>query len=81
MPFHRPVIPMQYVRYGIPATPKPGKVLVHNHIQHEPDTPVGINGFSAWWSKWYLPDHIECDCGWAPRISKHYRMRQPRFDT
>lgn len=56
-----------------------GRVLVHNHVRHEPDTPVGVNGFRAWTQP--PGDEIpvlECACGWAPLAGVHYRVELDR---
>lgn len=63
----------RYIGRGVPRTVPTGRVLVHNHVQHEPDTPVGVNGFRAWTQK--PGDEIsvlECACGWAPLAGAHY---------
>lgn len=67
---------MQYVAGGtIPRSIKAGKVLVHNHIQHEPDTRCAFNGFRAWWtSETNTGRLMKCKCGWAGL--PHYRVRR-----
>src|SRR4051812_40633164 len=38
--------------------PAPGRVLMHDHIMHEPDTPLGLNGFRAWTANEVLPNFV-----------------------
>jgi hypothetical protein len=57
----------------IPKSVPAGRVLVHNHIRHAPDTPVGTNGFRAWTQN-LTSDLVECTCGWAARVPGHYRV-------
>lgn len=65
-----------YHGQGVPRTPREGRILVHNHVQHEVNTPVGERGFRAWWQlrEATEPPLVLCDCGWAPDISEHYRV-------
>ncbi len=65
----------RYVRIGtIPKTVPAGLMLVHNHIQHDADTPAGLNGFRAWLST-PEPQYVACDCGWAADVpGGHYRV-------
>jgi hypothetical protein len=64
------------MRYG--KMPKAGEVLVHNHVQHGPDTHHGIDGFRYWAEP--LNAGLEvCACGWRPSktpgsIALHYRV-------
>jgi hypothetical protein len=54
-----------------------GMVLVHNHVRPEgfPDVPLGLSGFRAWLET--LGQHlIACQCGWAPKVGKHYRVKE-----
>jgi hypothetical protein len=77
------------VRYitGIPRKPLPaGHVVVHNHVR--PAHPIGLHGFRVWIAA--PPDDprigrayrredpfnvVRCDCGWAPELPEHYRVR------
>jgi hypothetical protein len=65
---------MEYV-CNLPNAVPIGKVLVHNHIR--PTLRLGFAGFRAW-----LDDPGEkyeiCDCGWAPKLSEHYRVARAR---
>lgn len=38
-------------------------------------TVLGLNGFRAW--TWDEGDEraIRCDCGWAPHLTVHYRVK------
>jgi len=65
----------RYVGRFIPRTIPPGRVLVHNHVMHDVDTPPGWNGFRAWTQdKNDEPAAlVRCPCGWAGL--PHYRVR------
>lgn len=72
----------------IPAEAPPGEIVVHNHVRPPLDperyaagvtcmayvTP-GMNGFRAW--TWDEGDGraVPCDCGWAPLLAVHYRVK------
>ncbi len=48
-----------------------GHVLVHNHVR--PASPLGMHGFRAWTQP--ASDRVvECACGWAPDIDRHFRV-------
>jgi hypothetical protein len=49
-----------------------GMVVVHNHIAHTIDMPLGLNGFRAW-QQVRTERLVECSCGWWG--IKHYRIR------
>lgn len=51
---------------------RPGMVVVHNHIRHTADMPLGLNGFRAW-QQARTDRLVECDCGWWG--IEHYRVR------
>ena len=56
---------MRYIT-RIPKNVRRGYVLCHNHIQHTVDTPIGVNGFRAWFNRAQPPDDfVECPCGWS----------------
>ena len=64
---------IRYVRrLTVPKAVPPGKVLVHNQVQHEKDTPCGWNGFRAW-TQTSRAGLVLCSCGWAGL--KHYRVK------
>ncbi len=71
----------RYVRSGtVPMKVPFGRILIHNHIDHTPDTACGDNGFRAWTddedkAEDYAPPLVECDCGWAYLL--HYRVKGP----
>jgi hypothetical protein len=76
--------PMHYIPWGVPRKlpsrdAARGWVLVHNQVWHEPNTPVAERGFRAWTQP---PQDrlIECDCGWAPLVQTHYRIRLEEND-
>jgi len=65
---------MRYVN-GVPKSVPEGQVLVHNHVTHEPNTPIGLNGFRAWLQPMTDdPPLVQCDCGWGARAGVHYRV-------
>jgi hypothetical protein len=50
-----------------------GMVLAHNHVKHNESTPIGLNGFRAFFFKRAdLPDFVVCPCGWRKDLGKHY---------
>jgi hypothetical protein len=60
----------------LPDVILPGKVLVHNQVR--PTRRLGSRGFRAWLSK---PDPTKlevCDCGLAPELDEHFRVKRPR---
>lgn len=70
---------MSYVnmRYVIGAAPKEipaGQILAHNHINHGKKTPIGRNGFRAWFQDEPAENQEPCDCGWADL--PHYRRKE-----
>ena len=78
----------RYLR-RIPAKLPAGEIVVHNHVKPclDPDrraegveamadvTLLGLNGFRAW--TWPEGDDraTPCDCGWAPHLAVHYRVK------
>jgi hypothetical protein len=66
-------IPMYYLRH-LNSKIRPGMVVVHNHILHTRNMPLGYNGFRAWQQQ-REPDRIMyCPCGWQ-HIEPHFRVR------
>jgi hypothetical protein len=60
-------------RKGIAAFKRrAGMVVVHNHVAHTIDMPLGLNGFRAWQQ---MPTErlAVCPCGWWG--IEHYRIR------
>jgi hypothetical protein len=57
-----------------PKKLRPGLFLVHNHIRHDKDMPIGEHGFRAWWQK-DKDDLTPCKCGWAGL--PHYKIVFP----
>lgn len=51
-----------------------GKVVVHNHIK--PANRLGVRGFRAWLSEPQEKSITRCDCGWAPHLGQHFRVRR-----
>lgn len=60
--------------FEMPKTVLPGLVLVHNHIR--PTRRLNSRGFRAWLQADDDLSRIEvCDCGWAPELGQHFRVR------
>jgi hypothetical protein len=54
--------------------PEPGTCIVHNHVR--PARYLSLRGFRAWRQNLDL-DRLEvCDCPWAPKQERHYRVRR-----
>jgi hypothetical protein len=65
---------MEYV-FNLPKAVPVGKVLVHNHVR--PTSQLGFAGFRAWLDD--PEDKYEiCHCGWAPKLSEHYRVARAK---
>ena len=67
---------MRYVGMSLPRSLPKGRVLVHNDVQHDVDTPPGIDGFRAWTQgrdDGDAPAVTRCNCGWSELA--HYRVR------
>jgi hypothetical protein len=64
--------PKMHYLTGIPPAIPAGQVLVHNRVRPQPR--AGLNGFRFWLQ---APEaKLEpCDCGWAPGLEKHYRVK------
>jgi hypothetical protein len=64
------------LRWRLPELRKvpAGRVLVHNHIAHTKDMPIGLHGFRCWTQK---PESklVRCKCGWAG--IEHYHVKGP----
>src|SRR5262245_57480673 len=64
---------MRYVRGGtVPRTIPPGRVLMHNHVQHTVDMSCGLNGFRCWTDDKPPRGFVRCKCGYAGL--PHYRV-------
>lgn len=66
-----------YLR-DVPATVPDDRIVVHNSVR--PASVLGDRGFRAWLLDADAADlggPVECDCGWAPHLSAHYRMPAP----
>lgn len=50
---------------SVPRIIPEGRVLHHNHVQHESETPCGQNGFRAWTSPTPLDGFVPCPCKWS----------------
>jgi hypothetical protein len=65
---------MEYVS-NLPKAVPIGKVLVHNHVR--PTLRLGFAGFRAWLDN--PGENYEiCNCGWAPKLSEHYRVARAK---
>ena len=64
---------MEFLRQ-IPTDIPVGKILIHNSVK--PAARLGDSSFRAWLDK-PGPQHVECSCGWAVGLGKHYRVRLP----
>ena len=59
-------------------------LLVHNQVRprkNMTNCTIGENGFRVWFQPATAKNakRLEkCDCGWAPRLGKHYRVRMGR---
>jgi hypothetical protein len=67
------------IRYvaRVPKVLPDDSVLVHNQVRFPGSPyPLGVNGFRAWLQR-DGHDRLEpCDCGFAPRLGTHYRVRR-----
>jgi hypothetical protein len=65
---------VRYCGLHPPRKPLPkGRVLVHNHIAHTKDMPLGLNGFRVWTQK-ADPMSLElCRCGWQGVTHYHFK--------
>jgi hypothetical protein len=69
----------------IPKTVPPGSILVHNHVRANASgrkswkgmTKPGTRGFRAWLDQ-QRAHYVPCDCGWAPHLAEHYRVRREK---
>jgi len=74
-----------------PRTVRKGRVVVHNQVRPVarvirvgrrvvyrtsgfPDVYQGQDGF-RFWSDVRRPKYKVCDCGWAPHLPRHYRLK------
>ena len=63
-----------YVDDGtVPHTVPKGRVLMHNHVLHDADTPSGTNGFRGWTEPEPPPGFVRCHCGWAHGLPHYAR--------
>jgi hypothetical protein len=58
----------------VPRTIPSDRVLMHNHVIHTIDMPLGWNGFRAWTDLEPLPDFVKCPFGWSGL--PHYSHRE-----
>jgi len=63
-----------YVDVGtVPYSLPDGRVLMHNHVLHDVDTPSGTNGFLGWTEPEPPPGFVQCHCGWAHGLPHYAR--------
>jgi hypothetical protein len=55
----------------------PGRIVVHNQVNHRANTRNGTNGF-RWWSEFLGEKHAICRCGWQPKEPPHYKLAAGR---
>jgi hypothetical protein len=79
---------MRYIGASMPRTVPEGRIVVHNHVtarlqpdemewgltKYAPWRPLVLGGLRAW-TDVKAPRHVECDCGWAPHLGKHYGIK------
>ncbi len=60
-----------------PRTVQTGRIVVHNHVRPEgfPNVPLGWQGFRAWTDVPKPKTYLVCRCGWAPHLSRHFRVK------
>ncbi len=67
--------------FSHPRTVNPGRVLMHNHIQHTAQMPNGWRGFRAWTDTQIPGGFKPCHCGWSglPHYSTDpdYKCEEP----
>jgi hypothetical protein len=66
---------MQYLT-KLPRAVPAGRVLVHNNVT--PTRRLSSRGFRAWLSE---PDTTRleiCQCGWAPELGEHHRVKRDK---
>jgi hypothetical protein len=58
---------------------KPGWLLAHNRVVHEPETKHGVDGFRRFWipPEWLADGSwVPCPCGWRPDLGVHHAARE-----
>jgi hypothetical protein len=64
----------RYIDAGtVPRGVPENRVLIHNHIAHDTDTPSGTRGFRAWTASRPPPGFLRCYCGWAHGLPHYAR--------
>jgi hypothetical protein len=58
---------------GLPRSVPKGRVLMHNHVLPDVDTPSGANGFLGWIEPEPPPGFVQCHCGWAYGLAHYAR--------
>ena len=51
-----------------------GHIVVHNRVR--PARRLGTRGFRAFLTARDPQRYESCDCGWAPEVGEHYRVRR-----
>ena len=66
----------QYL-HVLPRVIPSGRALVHNHVRPTFHTRyLGGRGFRAWLAEPDAPLLELCDCGFAPELGRHFRVKQ-----
>jgi len=58
-----------------------GRVVVHSHVRPRRDMvncTVGYQGFRAWTQFPNKKTLERCNCGWAPQLGTHYRVKRSK---
>jgi hypothetical protein len=64
----------------LPENISPYQLLVHNSVR--PTRRLGSRGFRAWLTPRSEIGRLEpCDCGWAPELGQHYRVKRRPADA
>jgi len=59
---------------SIPSVIPAGQVAVHNNVR--PTRRLGSRGFRAWLAPADAERLERCECGWAPELERHYRVKR-----
>jgi hypothetical protein len=64
--------------FAYPTSIPDGKLLVHNRVTVgiTPKRRPGVSGFRIWLDDADAARREPCDCGWAPELGVHYRVRR-----
>jgi hypothetical protein len=71
-PYRRRYLPIDLKCGNLRPPTDDGQVIVHNHVLPAEET--GLRGFTVWRQD-PSPHIVKCDCGWAPQLGIHYRVK------